>query len=100
MFSEFCKSSHFSFFNDVVEHANETLCLMWWTQVETLTGYASFYFSSKLYMFHATNVTTRVVGMVSKEIWAKVVNFMKQQCALTIASFITKLENVFWCKSC
>jgi hypothetical protein len=28
-----------SFFNDVIEHANETLCLMWWTQVETLIDY-------------------------------------------------------------
>jgi len=43
-------------------------------------------------MFHNTNTTARVVGMVSKEIWAKVVDFVKQQCVLIVAIFITKLE--------
>jgi hypothetical protein len=51
-------------------------------------------------MLHTTGATTRVVGMVTKEIWAKVVNFMKQQCASTSVGFITKLENVFLHKSC
>jgi hypothetical protein len=47
-------------------------------------------------MLHTTNATTRVVGMVTMEIWAKVVNFMKQQCASTTISFITKLEERFF----
>jgi hypothetical protein len=72
---------------------------MWRTQVETLIDYIAFYFRSKLYMFHTTGATTRVVGMVTKEIWAKAVNFMKQQCASTSVGFITKLENVFLHKS-
>jgi hypothetical protein len=46
-------------------------------------------------MFHNTNTTTRVVGMASKEIWAKVVDYVKQQCALVVASFITQLEKMF-----
>jgi len=33
--------------------------------------------------------------MVSREIWAKVVNSMKQQCALAATSFIIKLEKCF-----
>jgi len=49
-----------------------------WTHVETLIAYIAFYFGGKLYMLHTTNVTTGVVGMVTKEIWAKVVNSMKQ----------------------
>jgi len=46
-------------------------------------------------MFHNTNTTTRVVGMVSKEIQAKFVNSVKQQCALAIVNFITELEKCF-----
>jgi hypothetical protein len=46
-------------------------------------------------MFHNTNTTIRVVGMVSKEILAKVVDYVKQQCALVVASFITQLEKTF-----
>jgi len=46
-------------------------------------------------MFHNTNTTARVVGMVSREIWAKVINFVKQQCVLVAVSFITKLEKCF-----
>jgi hypothetical protein len=41
-------SFHFSLFNDLVEHANETLCLTWWTQAKTLIDYVTFYFGGKL----------------------------------------------------
>jgi hypothetical protein len=37
-------SFHFDLFNDLVEHANETLCLIWWTQAKTLIDYVAFYF--------------------------------------------------------
>jgi hypothetical protein len=63
---------------------------MWWTQVETLIDYIAFY------MFRTTNATTRVVGMVTREIWAKVVNSMIQQCASTTTGLITKLEKCFF----
>jgi hypothetical protein len=33
--------------------------------------------------------------MVSREIWAKVVDSMKQQCVLVVANFITELEKCF-----
>jgi hypothetical protein len=46
-------------------------------------------------MLHTTNVTTRVVGMVTKKIRAKVVNFMKQQCVSLTVGFIIKLEKYF-----
>jgi hypothetical protein len=63
-------SFHFSPFNDLVEHANETLCLIWWTQAKTLIDYVAFYFGSKLYnMLHTTNATIKVVGIVTREIY-------------------------------
>jgi hypothetical protein len=46
-------------------------------------------------MFHNTNTIARVVGMVFRELWAKVINSMKQQCVLAASSFITKLEKCF-----
>jgi hypothetical protein len=51
-------------------------------------------------MLHTANATTRVVGMVTREIQAKVVNYMKQQCASTTTGLKTKLEKLFLRKSC
>ncbi len=52
-----------------------------------------FFGGSKLYnMLHFTNVTTMDVGLATREIWAKIVDFMKQQCSIIVASLITKLE--------
>jgi hypothetical protein len=60
--------SHFSLFNDLVEHANETLCLTWWTQAKTLIDYIAFYFRGKIYnMLHTTNATTKVMSIVTRE---------------------------------
>jgi hypothetical protein len=62
-------SSHLSLFNDLVEHADETLCLTWWTQAKTLIDYVAFYFGGKVYnMFHTTNATIKVMGIVTREI--------------------------------
>jgi len=62
-------SFHFSPFNDLVEHANETLCLTWWTQPKTLIDYVAFYFGGKLYNMLHTNATIKVVGKVIREIY-------------------------------
>jgi len=62
-------SFHFSLFNDLVEHANETLCLTWWTQTKTLIDYIAFYFGGKLYNMLHTNATIKVVGIMTREIY-------------------------------
>jgi hypothetical protein len=50
-------------------------------------------FGSKLYnILHFTNTTTMEVGLVTREIWAKIVDFMKQKCSTIVASLITELE--------
>jgi hypothetical protein len=52
-----------------------------------------FFFGSKLYnTLDFTNATTMEVGLVTREIWAKIVVFMKQQYSIIVASLITKLE--------
>jgi DMSO reductase anchor subunit len=43
-------------------------------------------------MFYTTNSTTIVVGLVRKEVWAIVVNFMKQTCVQVVTWLITKLN--------
>jgi hypothetical protein len=43
-------------------------------------------------MFCTTNSTTNVVGLVRKEVWATIVNSMKQKCVQVVIWLITKLE--------
>jgi hypothetical protein len=52
-----------------------------------------FFFGSKFYnVLHFTNATTMEVGLATRVIWAKIVDFMKQQCSIVTTSLITKLE--------
>jgi hypothetical protein len=46
-------------------------------------------------MLHFTNTTTLEVGLVTREIWAKIVDSMKQQCSIIAASLIAELEWLF-----
>ncbi len=52
-----------------------------------------FFWGGKLYnMLHFTNTTTMEVGLATREIWAKIVDFMKQQCFIVNTSLIIELE--------
>jgi hypothetical protein len=73
-------SSHFGIFIDLVEHIHDQLCLHWWMEPTTQIEYIVFFFGSKLYnTLDFTNATTMEVGLVTREIWAKIVVSMKQQ---------------------
>ncbi len=85
---------HFIFFLELVEDCNDALFLTRWIEPTTHIQYVSFYFGGKLYMLHATNSTTGIVSMETKEICVKVVNFLKAQCSAAIHLIIV-LEKCF-----
>jgi hypothetical protein len=68
---------HFSLFLELFEHINDK-CLTWWKELASQVEYATFFIGSKLYMFHVTNQTTCVISLVSKEVWAETIHFLKE----------------------
>lgn len=93
---------HFTFFLELVEDYNDALFLTWWIEHTTHIQYVAFYFGGKLYMLHATNSTTRIVSMETKEIVFEVVNFLKAQCS-SVAIHLISVGEVFsstWVTTC
>jgi hypothetical protein len=65
------------FFRKLVDHCNDGLFLVWWKELVFQVQYVAFKFGPQMYMFHWINIVIGVIGMVTKEVWAKVVEFVK-----------------------
>lgn len=65
------------FFLKLVDHYNDVLFLVWWTKLVFKVQYVAFKFGPQMYMFHWIDPIIGVIGMVTKEVWAKVVEFFK-----------------------
>jgi hypothetical protein len=86
---------HFTFFLELAEDCNDALFLTRWIEPTTHIQYVAFNFGGKLYMLHATNSTTRIVSMETKEIYVEVLKFLKAQCSSAAIHLIIVLEKCF-----
>jgi hypothetical protein len=57
--------------------------------------YVAFYFGGKFDMLHIINQITKVMSMVTKDMWATCVKNVQQQCSKVVASLICQLERQF-----
>jgi hypothetical protein len=47
------------------------------------------------YMFHQTNPIIGIMGLIDKEAWAIIMDFVDKQCPLTTIGLIVKFEKHF-----
>jgi len=75
------------------EHVNDSFCLTWWKEQASQIDCATFYLRGELCMIHVTNPTIGVVGLINKEAWVLVVDFVRKQCSTTTTCLIVKVES-------
>jgi hypothetical protein len=83
----------FFFFVELFEHVNDSFCLTWWKEQASQVDCATFYLRGKLCMIHVTNPTIGVVGLINKEAWVLVIDFVRKQCSTTTTCLIVKVES-------
>ncbi len=81
------------FFLEFFEHVNDSFCLTWWKEQASQIDCATFYLRGELCMIHVTNPTIGVVGLINKEAWVLVVDFVRKQCSTTTTCLIVKVES-------